>query len=122
MSQSMSSNAEKPAKKKSELRETIIVVIEALLIALVFRTFLYQPFSIPTASMQSTLMIGDYFVASKFTWGFGKYSFPISLPFNGRFLTFNEPKIAAKSRCSTTRSPTRTTSSASSACRATASR
>ncbi len=93
MSQSMSSNAEKPAKKKSELRETIIVVIEALLIALVFRTFLYQPFSIPTASMQSTLMIGDYFVASKFTWGFGKYSFPISLPFNGRFLTFNEPKV-----------------------------
>jgi signal peptidase I len=86
------SKAEKPAKKKSELRETIVVIVEALLIALIFRTFLYQPFSIPTASMQSTLMIGDYFIASKFTWGFGKYSFPIPLPFNGRFLAFAEPQ------------------------------
>jgi signal peptidase I len=86
------SKAEKPAKKKSELRETIIVIIEALIIALVFRTFLYQPFSIPTASMQSTLMIGDYFIASKFPWGYGKYSFPIPLPFNGRFLAFGEPQ------------------------------
>ena len=80
------SKAEKPAQKKSELRDTIVVIVEALIIALLFRTFLYQPFSIPTASMQSTLMIGDYFIASKFTWGFGKYSFPIALPFNGRIL------------------------------------
>jgi signal peptidase I len=91
MSQSMS-KAEKPAKKKSELRDTIVVVIEALIIALIFRTFLYQPFSIPTASMQSTLMIGDYFIASKFTWGFGKYSFPLPLPFNGRFFALSEPQ------------------------------
>jgi signal peptidase I len=91
MSQSMP-KAETPAKKKSELRETIVVIVEALIIALVFRTFLFQPFSIPTASMQPTLMIGDYFVASKFSWGFGKYSFPIALPFNGRFLTFGEPQ------------------------------
>ena len=69
------------------------MIIEALVIALVFRTFLYQPFSIPTASMQSTLMIGDYFVASKFAWGLGKYSFPIPLPFNGRILA-----IASRSR------------------------
>jgi signal peptidase I len=58
----------------------------------VFRTFLYQPFSIPTASMQSTLMIGDYFVASKWAWGFGKYSFPVPLPFNGRILAIGEPQ------------------------------
>jgi signal peptidase I len=42
--------------------------------------------------MQSTLMIGDYFVASKFSWGFGKYSFPIPLPFNGRVLALGEPQ------------------------------
>ncbi len=71
--------------KPSELRETIVVVIQALLIALVFRTFLYQPFSIPTASMQSTLMIGDYLLTSKYTWGYGRYSFPLGIiPFNGR--------------------------------------
>ena len=71
--------------KSSELRETIIVVVEALLIALVFRTFLYQPFSIPTSSMQSTLMIGDYVLASKYSWGYGRYSFPLGIvPINGR--------------------------------------
>jgi signal peptidase I len=80
------SKADTAKANRSELRDTIIVVIEALLIAIVFRTFLYQPFSIPTASMQSTLMIGDYFVASKFTWGFGPYSFPIPLPINGRIM------------------------------------
>ncbi len=73
--------------KHSELRETVVVIIEALLIALVFRTFLFQPFSIPTSSMQSTLMIGDYVLAAKYTWGYGQYSFPFGLvPFNGRLL------------------------------------
>jgi signal peptidase I len=80
--------AEKVEKKKTaagELGETIVVVIEALLIALVFRTFLYQPFSIPTGSMQSTMLIGDYFLASKFAWGYGQYSFPFGLvPMQGR--------------------------------------
>jgi signal peptidase I len=37
-------------------------------------------------------MIGDYFVASKWAWGFGKYSFPVPLPFNGRILAIGEPQ------------------------------
>src|SRR3569832_1497036 len=91
MSQTAMTKADKKAKK-NELRDTIVVIIEALAIALVFRTFLYQPFSIPTASMQSTLMIGDYFIANKWAYGCGKYSFPLALPFNGRFLEFGTPK------------------------------
>jgi len=76
----------KPAAR-NELRETIVVVVEALIIALVFRTFLYQPFSIPTASMQSSMMIGDYFLADKFVWGYGWQSFPLGLvPFEGRLI------------------------------------
>ena len=86
MSQTVSKADSKVVKKKNELVETIIVIVEALIIALLFRTFLYQPFSIPTASMQSTLMIGDYFIANKWAWGYGKYSFPLPLPFNGRIL------------------------------------
>ena len=75
----------KDKEKPSELRETIVIVIEALIIALIFRSFLYQPFSIPTASLQPTMMIGDYFVASKFTWGYGRYSFPFGIvPIKGR--------------------------------------
>src|SRR3954468_23615080 len=92
MSDTMSKAAAKPVKKKNELVETIVVIVEALVIALVFRTFLYQPFSIPTASMQSTLMIGDYFIANKWAWGYGKFSGPVPLPFNGRFLEFGQPK------------------------------
>lgn len=90
----MSETTTKATKKsgRGELFDTIIVIIEALVIAVLFRTFLYQPFSIPTASMQQTLMIGDYFVASKWAWGFGPYSFPVPLPFNGRFLQFTEPQ------------------------------
>lgn len=75
----------KPKSAAGEFRETVVVIIEALLIALVFRTFVYQPFSIPTASMQSSMMIGDYFLASKFAWGYGQYSFPFGIvPINGR--------------------------------------
>jgi signal peptidase I len=91
MSESMA-KAKTTAKPKNELVETIVVIVEALAIALIFRTFLFQPFSIPTASMQSTLMIGDYFIANKWAWGFGKYSFPIPLPFEGRFLSFASPQ------------------------------
>jgi len=83
----MNQAATKVEKKKtarSELVDTIVVIVEALVIAVLFRTFLFQPFSIPTGSMQSTLMIGDYFVASKFSYGYGKYSFVVPLPVNGR--------------------------------------
>lgn len=80
----------RPAKKKSELRETIVVLLQALLIALVFRSFIYQPFSIPTASMQSNLLIGDYVLASKFSYGYGRYSLPLGIiPFSGRI--FGQP-------------------------------
>ncbi len=91
MSQTDMTKAEKKAGK-NEFRDTVVVIIEALLIALVFRTFLFQPFSIPSGSMQSTLMIGDYFVASKYTWGLGKYSFPVPLPLGDRILQFSEPQ------------------------------
>jgi signal peptidase I len=90
MSQTDMTKADK--KAKNELRDTIVVIIEALLIALVFRTFLYQPFSIPTASMQSTLMIGDYFVASKWAWGLGARSFPIPVPLGDRILAIGKPE------------------------------
>lgn len=80
-----SAKSKSPQATKNETWETIVVLLQALLIALVFRTFLFQPFSIPTASLQSNLMIGDYVLASKYTYGYSKYSFPFDAgPFSGR--------------------------------------
>ena len=78
MSHPMSEDVKKKSGR-SELRETVIVIIEALIIAVLFRSFLYQPFSIPTASMQSTLMIGDYVLGDKYVWGYGRWSFPFGI-------------------------------------------
>ncbi|RDE08994.1 signal peptidase I [Pelagibacterium lacus] len=81
------SDATKKKTGKGELRETIVIIVQALLIALVFRTFAFEPFSIPTASMQSNLMIGDYILASKYSYGYSRYSLPYSeVPWNGRIL------------------------------------
>jgi signal peptidase I len=67
-------------KKKDEgIWETVKVIIQALLIAFVVRTFLYQPFNIPSGSMYPTLKIGDYLFVSKLSYGYGKYSFNFGL-------------------------------------------
>jgi signal peptidase I len=72
-------------KSESGLGETIRVVIHALLIALVIRTFLFQPFNIPSGSMKATLLVGDYLFVSKYSYGYSHYSIPFSPPlFSGR--------------------------------------
>jgi signal peptidase I len=89
---SQTSMTEVKKKPRNEVLDTVVVIIEALIIAFLFRTFLWQPFSIPTASMQSTMMIGDYFIANKWAWGLGKYSFGIPVPLGNRILTLGEPQ------------------------------
>jgi signal peptidase I len=62
-------------KSEDGLWETVKVIIQALLIAFFVRTFFYQPFNIPSASMYPTLKIGDYLFVSKLSYGYSKYSF-----------------------------------------------
>src|SRR4029079_6288692 len=65
--------------------ETVRVVFHALIIALGIRTFLFQPFNIPSGSMMATLLIGDYLFVSKYSYGYSHYSLPFSPPlFSGR--------------------------------------
>ncbi|MGI9462763.1 MAG: S26 family signal peptidase, partial [Aestuariivirgaceae bacterium] len=61
------------AKKQSEESgwETVKVIIQALLIALVIRTLFFQPFNIPSGSMIPTLRIGDYLFVNKLSYGYG---------------------------------------------------
>jgi signal peptidase I len=73
------------SKKDGGYRDTIKVVVHALILALIVRTFFFQPFNIPSGSMKSTLLIGDYLFVSKFSYGYSKYSIPFSPAlFSGR--------------------------------------
>ncbi len=79
-------------RKESNLAETGRVVVQALLIALVIRTLLFQPFNIPSGSMKATLLVGDYLFVSQYSYGYSRYSLPFSLPlFSGRIFG-SEPK------------------------------
>src|ERR1700722_2768681 len=73
--------------------ETIKTIVYALLIAFVIRTFLFQPFNIPSGSMENTLLIGDYLFVEKFAYGYSRYSLPLGeyLPSFGHIL-FHAPK------------------------------
>ena len=72
-------------KTESSLGETASVIVQALILALILRTFLFQPFNIPSGSMKPTLLVGDYIFVSKFSYGYSRYSFPFGPPiFDGR--------------------------------------
>jgi signal peptidase I len=79
-------------KKSGGILDTIKTVIYAVLIALVVRTFAYEPFNIPSGSMIPTLLVGDYLFVSKFSYGYSRYSLPFGLPlFSGRIF-FHPPR------------------------------
>src|ERR1700679_1423362 len=67
-------------KATGGIGETIKTIIYAIVIALFIRTFFYEPFSIPSASMVPTLLIGDYLFVSKFSYGYSRWSFPFGVP------------------------------------------
>ncbi|RWD60846.1 MAG: signal peptidase I [Mesorhizobium sp.] len=84
--------AEKSQKKSGGLGETFSVIIQALLLALVIRTLLFQPFSIPSGSMRPTLLEGDYLFVTKWAYGYSRYSLPFGPNiFSGR-IWGSEPK------------------------------
>ena len=77
-----------PAKKPNDVVETVRTVVYALLIALDLRVLLFQPFTIPSESMEPGLLVGDYVVITKFDYGWSRYSIPLSPPlFKGRILS-----------------------------------
>jgi signal peptidase I len=80
------------SKKSGGFAETIRTVVYAVIIALVVRTFAFEPFNIPSSSMEPTLLVGDYLFVSKYSYGYSRYSLPWGLPaFEGRILN-SEPE------------------------------
>ena len=74
------------------IKENVKALFYALIIAIIIRSLFFQPFYIPSSSMEPNLLVGDRLFVSKYTYGYSKHSFPFSPSiFSGRVL-FNEPK------------------------------
>jgi len=83
----MSSITESRPGLKAGGLELVKTIAGALLLALGLRTLLFQPFTIPSDSMEPALRSGDYMVVSKFDYGFSRFSLPLAPPFGeGRLL------------------------------------
>ena len=75
------------------LIDNIKSLLIAIILAVIFRSVLYEPYLIPSGSMLPSLLIGDRIFISKFEYGISKFSFPFDPPiFGGRILEFNKPK------------------------------
>src|SRR3569833_2875010 len=69
----------------AEIVEIVKTIVYALLIALFLRVLFFQPYTIPSASMEPSLYEGDYIIVSKWTYGYSKFSIPFAPPlFSGR--------------------------------------
>ena len=91
MNDSDSTKDRRKVKKSGTWSETLKTIVYAVLIAVVVRTFAYEPFNIPSGSMIPTLLIGDYLFVSKLSYGYSKHSLPFSMDlFEGRIFA-SEP-------------------------------
>ena len=77
---------------KKIILENLKTIFYALIIAILIRSLLIQPFYIPSSSMEPSLLVGDRLFVTKLSYGYSKHSFPFSLgPIKNRIL-FSEPE------------------------------
>ena len=81
--------------KKSLLNlfwENLKVLLGALIIAIIIRSLIFQPFYIPSSSMEPNLLIGDRIFVSKYTYGISKHSFPFSPNIFNQRIFYKKPQ------------------------------
>jgi signal peptidase I, bacterial type len=72
--------------------ENVKTIFYALIIAIIIRSLIIQPFYIPSSSMEPNLLVGDRLFVTKYSYGYSKHSFPFSPPiFHGRIFS-SKPK------------------------------
>ena len=77
---------------KKFLKDNLKTLLYALIIAVIIRSLIIQPFYIPSSSMEPNLLVGDRLFVTKYSYGYSKHSFPFSPPiFKNRFF-FKEPE------------------------------
>ena len=78
--------------KKKILVENIKTLFYALIIAIIIRSLIIQPFYIPSSSMEPNLLVGDRLFVTKYTYGYSKHSFPFSPPILSGRIFESQPK------------------------------
>ena len=78
--------------KKNIIVDNLKTLFYALIIAVIIRSLLIQPFYIPSSSMEPTLLVGDRLFVTKYTYGYSKHSFPFSPPILNKRVFFSKPK------------------------------
>ena len=75
-------------EEKKIIIDNLKTLFYALIIAVIIRSLLLQPFYIPSSSMEPTLLVGDRLFVTKYSYGYSKHSFPFSPPFLGKRILF----------------------------------